>query len=83
MKIQVTLKDPDTMHDAVADAVQKHLRLLPGDLSTSERELVADERIGVIQSRISERWMEYGEYLTVEFDTDAEPMTAMVIPHKG
>lgn len=77
VKIQVLLKDPDTMHDAVDDAVKKLER--PAELHSDEWADVCEGRAQDIKSQISSRWMEYGEYLCVEFDTDAN--TATVIPN--
>lgn len=80
MKIRVTLKDPDMMSDAVADAVAKEVKGLT-NLNDRERQIIQGDRICEVQSDISEKWMEYGEYLVVEFDTDAG--TATVIPWKS
>lgn len=78
MKIKVTLKDPDTMYDAVVDAVHKNLKTSVQGISNAEREALAGDRIAEFQSDISDKWMRYGEYLTVEFDTEAG--TATVLP---
>ena len=80
MKIHITLKDPHTMHDAVTDAVAEDVKHLSG-LSDHERAAIANERAIEIQSEISDRWMEYGEYLRFEVDTDT--WTATILPSKG
>lgn len=73
MKITVTMKDPDTLHDAIRDAVKDEVEAMPG--------LDADEKEGVIETRVEKihtlagKWFEYGEYLSVEIDTDAETCT--------
>lgn len=77
MRIRVVLKDPDSMPDAVADAVKADLRDTDG-ISDRERELLADERGEEISGEIAARWMKWGEYLIVEFDT--ETWTATVRP---
>ena len=74
MKIKVTMKDPDTMIDAVQEAVERDVRAmgLPDDEAESLIEMRAEkerEKLG--------KWFEYSEYLAVEFDTDA--MTATVL----
>lgn len=79
MKIKVTLKDPDTMHDAVRDAVTRDVKAL--GLSARESQLLINDRFEQESSEISDRWMEYGEYLTVEFDTIAK--TARVVEIGG
>jgi hypothetical protein len=73
MIFRVTMKDPDTLHDAVVDAV----RDIPlNDLDAEEAEFVREKRAEKIED-LCGRWFEYGEYLTVEIDTKAG--TAIVI----
>ncbi len=76
MKFTVTMKDPDTLHDAIVDAVANEVAAI-ADLDEDEREGVEETR----RERITElcnKWFEYGEYLCVEVDTDAG--TCVVIP---
>lgn len=78
MKIKVVMKDPDTMPDAVREAVEKDVN----ELRIREN-LPMDEAEGLIESRTEKmqtllgRWFQYSEYLAVEFDTEA--MTATVL----
>lgn len=74
MKIKVTMKDPDTMHDAVQEAVQIEVEAM--GLSDDEAERIIELRADKIREKMA-KWFEYGEYLEVEFDTDA--MTATVL----
>lgn len=76
MKVRVTLKDPDTMHDAVADAAAK--LECPTGITANEWAGIRADRAAEAISIISDQWMPYGEYLVVEFDTEA--MTATVRP---
>jgi hypothetical protein len=76
MKIRVTLKDPDTMQDAVDEAFKRHDK--PVDLSKAEWQGICEGRAEAAKEAISKRWMRYGEYLDVEFDLDAG--TATVLP---
>ena len=74
MIVQVKMKDPDTMYDSVQDAVEKEVKAmgLPKD--------EADELIKIRTNKVRDKmgkWFEYGEYLDVEFDTEA--MTAKVL----
>lgn len=78
MKIRVTLKDPDTMHEAVEDALER--MPCPEGVEADEWDHMRETRGEKIKADISTRWMEYGEYLVVEFDTDAK--TATVVPNK-
>ena len=77
MKVRVTLKDPDTMHDAVEAEMKRQPK--PDGISDAEWFSIRENRAEDVRACISRTWMEYGEYLTVEFDTDAG--TATVIPN--
>ena len=79
MKVKITLKDPDALYEAVRDAVSEEVSKLKG-LSDGEKERIADDREQEAREKIASQWMEYGEYLEVEFDLDAA--TATVIPIK-
>lgn len=76
MKIQITMKDPDTLHDAIREAVEEELSLIPSITDVERDELLEGrcERLNEIASK----WFKYGEYLTVELDSDAN--TCAVIP---
>ncbi len=76
MIIRVTLKDPDTMHDAVERAVKEYVETMDG-LDAAEKDVLAAGRTEQYRGHISSKWMEWGEYLTVEFDTTTG--TAIVI----
>ena len=73
MKFKVTMKDPDTLHDAIRDAVQEGIAELPKD----EAEVLSEVREEKVR-KLCSKWFEYGEYLTVEIDTDAG--TCVVVP---
>lgn len=75
MKIRVTLKDPDTMHDAVDDALKDAEK--PDGVSAEEWDDIREARAEKFKGDITTRWMRYGEYLTVEFDTDAHTATVL------
>jgi hypothetical protein len=75
MKIRVTLKDPDTMLDSVDEAVKRLPK--PADVSASEWAYIREQRGLEAKEHISDRWMRYGEYLDVEFDTEAGTATVL------
>lgn len=77
MKFKVTMKDPDTLWDAIQDAVRNDQSINAAD--DEELKMVREHRIERAMNA-SGRWFRYGEYLTVEIDTDAE--TCTVIPVK-
>lgn len=67
MKFRVTMKDPDTLNDAIADAVHAETKdIADEDERTSVKEIRSDKARAVCR-----KWFDYGEYLTVDIDTDA------------
>ena len=74
MKFRVSMKDPDTLGDAIAAAVLREVEELP--LDNVEKALVAEERRAKVREAC-QRWFKYGEYLTVDVDTD--DMTCTVV----
>ena len=78
MKFKVTMKDPDTLYDAIREAVKDEVQKIEG--------VDAEEKEGIIETRIEDtakaasKWFEYGEYITVEIDTEAN--TCVVVPYK-
>ena len=75
MKFRVTMKDPDSLSDAIDDAIKEELKSVSG-LSNEEREYLFDGRHDAVYKDAGQ-WFKYGEYLTVEIDTDAG--TAIVV----
>jgi len=76
VKFRVTLKDPDAFYEAIQDAVKDSITETPG-ISEREAEAIRELRHESTTNAIS-KWVEYGEYVTIEFDTGAG--TATVIP---
>lgn len=68
MKFQVQMKDPDTLYDAIADAIHADTESIA---DKDERTAVKEVRGDKVRALCS-RWFRYGEYLTVEIDTDAQ-----------
>lgn len=66
MKITVTMKDPDTLSDAVREAVERDVRKL--GLADDEQDALIESRVDKEMEKMS-NWFEYSEYLSVEFDT--------------
>lgn len=75
MKIRVTFKDPDVVADEIERCVSADVATL--GLSKVEADAVAELRAEKVVEFVS-KWVKYGEYITVEFDTDAG--TAVVVP---
>ena len=78
MKIKVQMKDPDTLQDAIEDAVKNDVSTM-ADLDDDEREAVIEKRKEKVHE-LAEKWFRYGEYLAVEIDTDEK--TCTVLPAK-
>ena len=78
MKFRVTMKDPDGAYDSIQDEAKKMVAAIEG-ITEAEREPIQESRTDMLRD-FAGRWMEYGEYLTVEFDTEAG--TATVIERK-
>ena len=76
MKIQITIKKPDVVIDAIDEALE--------DMTM---EGLSDEELVEIKEKrkeeyleLADKFFEYGEYLTVELDTEKE--TCVVVPVK-
>lgn len=65
-KLAVIFKDPDALYDAIQNSVDDELK----DMDEDEREAVKEIRVEKY-SAIAAKWFEYGEYLTVVIDTEA------------
>ena len=75
MKIKVQMKDPDTLQDAIEDAVKNDVSTM-ADLDDDEREAVIEKRKEKVQE-LAEKWFRYGEYLAVEIDTVEKTCTVL------
>lgn len=67
MKLKITLKDPDGVYESIQQAAQSNI---PDGLDEKESESLVESR----HENISEQckpWIEYGEYVTIEIDTEA------------
>ena len=78
MKIQITLKDPDGVYESIKDAAESSTGDIEG-LENDELDALAETRRETIEEQCN-RWVKWGEYVTIEIDTEAN--TATVIPAK-
>ena len=76
MKIRVTMKSPDALSDAIGDAVER-MRYIAGN--SNDEDFDSRDARDELYDECS-KWFTYGEYLTVEIDT--ETGEAVVIPAK-
>lgn len=78
MKIHLCMKDPDALSDAIEDAVRNSVESLAMLEQLSEKEKEALMEVRMDQEREKCRhWLEYGEYINILIDTDAD--TAIVL----
>ena len=75
MKFQVQMKDPDQLYDAASEAVNDELKAT--NLDEEERDAIREMRTEKVTS-IADKWFRWGEYLTVEIDTETK--TIRVVP---
>lgn len=79
MKFRVSMKDPDTLYDAIRDAVEDQIKEQFSDIPDVE----VDDLEGIKERRcerideLCSKWFKYGEYLEVEIDTDAKTCTVV------
>lgn len=78
MKIRIHFKDPDALQEAIDTALEAK----PANLSQTEWEAVKEIRREEI-SEIADTWFEYGEYLTVELDTEAKTLKVISSDEKN
>lgn len=70
MKFRVTMKDPDTLHDAISEAIAAEIAKNE-TLDDDEKESIAESRREKLNEMCGQ-WFKYSEYLTVEIDTTAK-----------
>jgi hypothetical protein len=75
MKIKITLKDPDGICDAVDNAAEISARSTSG-LSESEIDQIKEARRVRIAEEVAP-WIDHGEYVRVEIDTEAGTATVL------
>jgi hypothetical protein len=90
VKIKITFKDPDALYEKLLATARKSLEeiestpplstiaLRPTSLSQDEREMLTDARADVLSNRLS-TWIQWGEYVTIEFDLDKKTATVLEV----
>lgn len=79
MKIQVVLKDPDALLDALDNDAKPIIRkdLESKGLTKDEVEVLLETRLDKVHTQLR-KWIESGEYFSIEFDTDADTARVML-----
>lgn len=65
MIFRVTMKDPDVLYDGIEEALDDELKDMPEDEAEAIREIRREKA-----QEVAGQWFTYGEYLTVEVDTE-------------
>jgi hypothetical protein len=78
MKFRVTFKDPDGPYDDITEAATQQVKAIQG-IDEEERESLIESKREKLAS-FARKWLDCGEYVTIEFDTDAG--TAVVVPER-
>ena len=76
MKFKITIKAPDCFYDGIGEAIEESFKGTTF-FNKEEAESAWDARRKSLNDAIKP-WVEYGEYVTIEFDTVAK--TATVLP---
>lgn len=79
-KITVHIKDTDVLYDGITEVIDKELA--DSGLDEDEQEAIRDIRREKYDS-VAEKWWEYGEYITVEFDTDTKEIRVVPVNEKA
>lgn len=70
MKFNITMKDPDGVYDSVTEAAKESVKDMKiTDLDDADD--ILETRTDSLMEIIGE-WFKYGEYLTVEVDTETK-----------
>lgn len=75
MKFRIDMKDPDGVHDSLEHAVKESLAAVEG-IDDEEREILKDQRRDTFKMTMA-KFFKYGEYLSVEIDTEAGTCTVL------
>lgn len=76
MKFCITFKDPDGPYECIRDAAKESL---PEGLDEAEKDALIESRHEKL-ANFCRRWLEFSEYVTLEFDTEAK--TCVVVENK-
>ena len=77
MKFKVSFKDPDTLHDAIDDAVRAEVAAM--GLPEDEAEELIEIRREKVQAKVS-KWFPYSEYVDLEVDTESDTVLVLKRP---
>jgi len=70
------MKNPDALLDGIDDAIKEEIEEL--QLPPDEAEALFEVRQERIK-KIASKWFEYGEYLSVQIDTESESIAVLPV----
>lgn len=73
MKFRVQMKDPDGAYESISSAVEESMWDVQDE---DERGALKEVRRGKL-TKAASKWLRYGEYLSVEIDTEAGTCTVL------
>lgn len=81
MKFRITLKDPNGADASLDHEIERFMELMKeslpdGSVDPEELEQMEDQHRDVVQKYMN-MWLRYGEYVTLEIDTDAGTCTVV------
>jgi hypothetical protein len=75
MKLRLTLKDPDGVYEMIQEAAENQVEQIEG-LNDDEKESLIESRREKISEQL-QKWIEYGEYVHIEFDLETKTATVL------
>lgn len=76
--MRLTFKDPDVLHEELGNQRYALIKQLVNDLKISEDAAEVESYIRLDKMmKLTSKYMEYGEYITIEFDDETD--TARVV----
>ena len=76
MRVKVTFKDPDALWDCIQEGVSNELEGTIKGLNDEEYQEIIEKRSEEVRSQVG-KWFKYGEYLTVEIDTEKDSIAVI------
>jgi hypothetical protein len=67
MKFTVTMKTPDVLHDSITESV---IRYNNDSVISYDDHDDPQEEIAKVEDLCKKKWFKYGEYVTLEIDTE-------------
>lgn len=75
MRFKVTFKDPDALCECINDEAKRLAEMIEG-IDDDERESIAEVKAEKMRF-VAGAYFKYGEYVTIEIDTEAQTATVV------